>query len=102
MPDELFRLIARYRWLQQELAEHNHAGKTANASHVAQAIENVFLEIVKFQAEDASISYCQIEFLLSMLADGTRDRKLRTLLRDVALAHVKRLADRAGPDGRHV
>lgn len=100
VPHELFKLIARYRWLQQELAEHNRPGGAANAAHVTRAIEEVFLQIVEFQADDASISYCQIEFLLSMLTDATRDRKLRQLLRDVTLAHVKRLADRAVLQGR--
>ncbi len=99
MPQELFRLIARYRWLQQELSQHVQAGETANAAHVAEAVEEVFLRIVHFQAEDPSISYCQIEFLLAMLAEGSRDKKLRQMLRDATLAHVKRLADRAKPAG---
>lgn len=95
LPEELFRLIARYRWLQQELAEHNRAGETANAAHVAEAVEDVFVRIMQFQAQDPNISYCQLEFLLSMLADGTRDRKLRRMLCDVALSHIKRLVDGA-------
>lgn len=97
MPQDLFRLIARYRWLQQELSQHLAANETANAAHVTDALEEVFLLIVRFQAEDPSISYCQIEFLLAMLAEGTRDKKLRQMLREATLAHVKRLADRAAP-----
>ena len=97
MAHELFRLIARYRWLQQELSAHAQANETANAAHVAEALEEVFVGIVQYKAEDPEISYCQIEFLLSMLTEGTRDRKIRQMLRDAALMHVKWLADRAAP-----
>ena len=101
MPQDLYRLIARYRWLQQELSQHTGADEVANAARVAEALENVFLQIVRFQAEDPSISYCQIEFLLTMLAEGTRDKKMRRMLREAALTHVKRLAERAAPTTRY-
>jgi hypothetical protein len=97
MPNELARLITTYRWLQQELDLQKDAGSRSNAVHVAEQLEAIFLQIVRHPSEDPSICYRQIEFLLGVLAEGPPDRKMRRLLRDEVLVHVKRLATKIDP-----
>ncbi len=65
----LSRLIASYRILQSKLAEHTSIGASANTRHLSQALDDAFLEIVRFEADDPGIVCSQIEFLLAMMAD---------------------------------
>lgn len=94
----LSRLIASYRILQSKLAEHTSIGASANTRHLSQALDDAFLEIVRFEADDPGIVCSQIEFLLAMMADGASDASARSALRDEVLLHVRRLAERT--DGR--
>jgi hypothetical protein len=91
---ELAKLIARYRWLQAETGGSGLVARPEGPVPINAALNEVFLQIITFPAEDPRISYRQIEFLLEVLADGNTDRSLRQELRDHVLTHVKRLTDR--------
>jgi hypothetical protein len=98
---DLARLIARYRFLQGAL-DSASLGRTQCGVAASAALSEVFLQIVRFEAEDPAISCRQIEFLLGFLAEGHPDPELRRLISKEALAHVRRLADKAGPGTRAV
>lgn len=91
----LSRLIASYRTLQSRLAHETSLGSHANARHLSQALDDAFLEIVRFEADDPGVSCSQIEFLLAMMTDSGSDVAARAALRDEVLNHVRRLAGRA-------
>ena len=93
---DLARLIARYRFLQGELDCESLRDAPCRAA-AASALDDVFLQIVRFQAEEPAISYRQIEFLMTFLAEGLPDAEMRRLISTEALAHVRRLMERVGP-----
>ncbi|MDX2156483.1 MAG: hypothetical protein SFW09_08225 [Hyphomicrobiaceae bacterium] len=95
MPTELARLIARYQWLQQESSRQGTVASRNASLSIADALDAVFLEIVKHPTQDPWIRYRQIAFLLGVMAD-TREGRVRAALRDQILAHVKRLTDQLG------
>jgi hypothetical protein len=92
---DLARLIARYQWLQDELGKPGVVAGLSGTARIADAMNEVFLEIVKYPAEDPRISRRQIAFLLTVLAEHSGDVTTRNVLRDEILAHVTRLADLA-------
>ena len=96
MPAELGRLIAQYHWLQSQDRDGELLSTSKGHKTVAQAMDDVFLDIVSFPATEPRLCYSLIAFLLDVLAsDLEGDRVGRAFLRDTALVHVKRLTDRA-------
>ena len=95
MTNELVRLITEYKWLRQV---EGHSGVLTGYSReesVSDALNRVFMNIVRFPADDPRVSYCQIAFLLELMADESfSDSTSRFLLRDAVLGHVKRITDR--------
>lgn len=92
---DIYRLIASYRWLAQELANRANSGATANGRALREELDDVFLRIVRSPADDPEVCCVQINFLVSALADLDHDADVRAMLRDTAIGHVKRLASRA-------
>lgn len=98
---DLTRLITQHRWLVQERAEQKQSRRAIDLSYVDAEIESLFLQIMRYPADEPRIGYAQIEFLVTALAEGDHDSTVRGLLKDAVLAHVGRLAGRsdAGAQG---
>lgn len=94
MPQDLASLITQYRWLRSELGAPATVQQRLHEVEISDALDALFLEIVRFKACDPRISYRQIEFLLEIMAEARTDREARALLGKEVLVHVKRLADR--------
>lgn len=91
---DLARLIATYKWLLGERDSQRGLNAAANARHIDAALDDVFLRIARFPAEDPRISCHQIEFLLAVLSEDGADQASRALVCEAVLDHVKRLAAR--------
>lgn len=96
---DIYRLIASYRWLAQELADRSSSGATSNGRVLREEMNDVFLRIVRSPADDPEVSCVQINFLVTALADEDHDADVRAMLRDTAMGHVKRLASRVRREG---
>lgn len=91
---ELARLVASYRWLTEERARAPVDRSGATAAVIDANLDEVFLKILRFPAEDPQISYLQIEFLVGMLGERGRDESAAPMLQDALLGHIKRLTDK--------
>ena len=89
---ELARLIASYRWLTREHEIQVVAAAEANARHIHDAMNAVFMQIVRFSTDEPEIICFQLEFIVKTLAEDRHEAPVRSLLCDAALAHVKQLA----------
>lgn len=96
---ELARLVASYRWLTEERAKASGPKAKENAAVIDAQLDDVFLKVLRFPAEDPQISYLQIEFLVGLLAERGREDTSASVLQEALLGHVKRLADKV-PDAR--
>lgn len=97
---DLARLITQHRWLVQERAEQKRSRRAIDLSLVDAEIESLFLQIMRYPADEPRIGYAQIEFLVTALAEGDHDGHVRQLLKDAVLVHVGRLAGRTDGSGQ--
>ena len=91
---DLTRLIAQYRWLDQERAARLQEGVTLDLPQIDAEMSSLFLRIVRFRTDEPRISCAQIDFLVTALAEGDHDASVRGVLKEAVLAHVVRLAGR--------
>ena len=88
--DELRRLLASYVWLRRELEAMRKDGRDAVA--LEQRLGEAFVGILQFRCDSAAVTRHQVEFLVTLLAEGGHDAESRALMRDAILRHVATLS----------
>lgn len=91
--DEFKRLFDSYDFVNRALTEHGHALAPVDVARLERDRDDLFLQLVRFTANDPRVTLAQVRLLLSSLAALATHANQAELLRAACLTAVERLAD---------
>lgn len=94
MQDDVQRLLATYRWLQDERNRASGQHRDVMIGQIDQELDRLFLEIVRYPSKWPAVSALQIEFVLNHLASLSTDTEQAGVLADVCRSHLQTLLGR--------